>query len=145
MLYRCFVAFVIVAFAGRVGPALGETCAIEKLETPNFQQRFLEHHYDLIVLLDVDKEYQQYLQDIRSGKTVPGMTANQTFRELAKPLTKAKEQRLEGTRFRIHSNLELGPDVVIQVADWPDVCELASNPHVVTIWLDLPVGLSYAL
>ncbi len=131
-----------MALAGRVGTASAEACLLEKLETPNFRQEFLDHRYDLIVLLDVDKEYQQYLQDIKDGKAVRGMSAQESFRELAKPLTRAKEQRLEGTRFKIQGNLELGPDVVIRVTDWPDVCELASNPHVIRIWLNLPVSLS---
>jgi hypothetical protein len=36
---------------------------MEKLATPDFQSRFQAHRYDLIVLLDVDKEYEQFLRD----------------------------------------------------------------------------------
>lgn len=132
------LAVVVAIAVGGTGTVFAQDCATEKLATPDFQSRFQGHHYELIVLLDVDKEYKQLLHDSGVPDTRSEGERQQYLHELARGLTAAKEQRLEGTKFRIYSNLELGPEVVVQAADWAEVCELASNPHVVTIWLSLP-------
>ena len=111
---------------------------MEKLSTPDFHQQFLAHHYDLMVLLDVDKEYEQFLHDSDLPDVRSTIQREQYVQELARNLTVAKEQRLADSRFRIYRNLELGPQVVIRAEAWADVCELSNNPHVVRVWLNLP-------
>jgi len=132
------LAAIAAIALGSTGTVLAQGCATEKLATPNFQEVFQGHHYDLVVLLDVDKEYEQLLHDSGVADTRSEGEREQYLHELARNLTVAKERRLAGTKFRIDSNLELGPEVVVRVADWADVCDLARNPHVVTIWLNLP-------
>ncbi len=132
------LAVIAAIVVGGSDPALAQGCSTEKLATPNFQARFQAHHYDLIVLLDVDKEYEQLVRDSGVADTRSEGEREQYLHELARNLTAAKEQRLAGTKFRILSNLELGPEVVVRAADWADVCDLAGNPNVVTIWLNLP-------
>lgn len=134
---RVFVAVSAITI-GSSGPVLAQTCAIDKLATPDFQAVFQARHDDLIVLLDVDKEYERLLRETSVADTRSDVERQQYLHELARNLTVAKEQRFAGSKFRIYFNIEFGREVVIRAEAWADVCELASNPHVVKIWLNLP-------
>jgi len=131
-----------LALALGCATAYGQICSSEKFESPDSQQEFLAHHYGLIVHLDVDAEYAHFLQATHFVEGQSEAQRQDLLRDQVKILTAAKEQRLAGTRFHIDANLELGPDVVIRVQEWQDVCELARNPHVKFIWFNRPIHLT---
>lgn len=141
MINRRLITLLAALALGAEG-VRAQGCAAEKLGQADFRQQFEQHRYDLIVQLDVDKEYNELLRESAIPDKRPDDERNVFLHELSQRLTAAKQKRLEGTRFRIYENLELGPAVVIRASTWQDVCELTSNPHVVRIWLNLPVQLT---
>ena len=130
----CVVGVLVGLAATSLVSASDRACATDKLKDENFQDALSRDHDGVVVRLDVDTD--AYLKSARENPDLSEGRRQELLAEGAALLLKAKSGLLQGTRFSIHRNLDLGSEVVVLVDGMEDVCELAANPHVGAIWVN---------